>query len=39
MKKKVMNIRPQEITTNGERSVQYKGSANDNRISMNKSTT
>ena len=26
MKKKVMNIRPQEITENGERSVQYKGS-------------
>ena len=26
MKKKVMNIRPQEVTENGERSVQYKGS-------------
>ena len=26
MKQKVMNIRPQEITENGERSVQYKGS-------------
>ena len=26
MKKRVMNIRPQEVTTNGERSVQYKGS-------------
>ena len=26
MKKKVMNIRPQEITENGERSVRYKGS-------------
>ena len=26
MKKKVMNIRPQELTANGERSVQYKGS-------------
>lgn len=26
MKKKVMNIKPQEITENGERSVRYKGS-------------
>ena len=26
MKKKVMNIRPQEVTQGGERSVQYKGS-------------
>ena len=26
MKKKVMNIRPQEVTENGERSVRYKGS-------------
>lgn len=26
MKKKVMNIRPQEVVTDGERSVQYKGS-------------
>ena len=26
MKKRVMNIRPQEVTTDGERSVQYKGS-------------
>ena len=26
MKKKFMNIRPQEVTENGERSVQYKGS-------------
>ena len=26
MKKKVMNIRPQEVTVDGERSVQYKGS-------------
>lgn len=26
MKKKIMNIRPQEVTENGERSVQYKGS-------------
>ena len=26
MKKKVMNIRPQEVTVGGERSVQYKGS-------------
>ena len=26
MKKKVMNIRPQEFTENGERSVRYKGS-------------
>ena len=26
MKQKVMNIRPQEITENGERSVRYKGS-------------
>ena len=26
MKKKVMNIKPQEVTENGERSVRYKGS-------------
>ena len=26
MKKRVMNIRPQEVTVGGERSVQYKGS-------------
>ena len=26
MKKKVMNIRPQEVTENGERTVRYKGS-------------
>lgn len=26
MKKKFMNIRPQEVTENGERSLQYKGS-------------
>ena len=26
MKKRIMNIRPQEVTQNGERSVQYKGS-------------
>ena len=26
MKKKVMNIRPQEFTDGGERSVRYKGS-------------
>ena len=26
MKQKVMNIRPQEVTENGERSVRYKGS-------------
>ena len=39
MKKRVMNIRPQEVTTNGERSVQYKGSGNKKRITMNKSTT
>ena len=26
MKKKVMNIRPQEVTVDGERSVRYKGS-------------
>ena len=26
MKKKVMNIRPQEVTIDGERSVRYKGS-------------
>lgn len=26
MKKKVMNIRPQEVTEGGERSVRYKGS-------------
>ena len=26
MKHKVMNIRPQEVTENGERTVRYKGS-------------
>ena len=26
MKKKVMNIRPQEVTENGEHTVRYKGS-------------
>ena len=26
MKKKVMNIKPQEVTENGERTVRYKGS-------------